>query len=347
MKDFFARTPMHRATLNALLFLMVSLLMMLQACASKQHAMPPLATVEGQKRHFSQGRIIDLETGKAIDFPTLIERMEPVDVVFVGEVHDNPEHHLIQVQLLQALMTRYAPPVAVAMEFFDTTRQPVLDRFMRGDLDETAFLKEVDWENAWRFPYRLYRPLLWVSRDKGSALLGINAPNRIVRKVARTGLESLTLEERNQVARDINLDNKAHREYLRSIFKQHGSDKKSPHAPENFDYFYQAQCVWDETMAQTIADYMADHMKAHGGKMIVFTGNGHILNRFGIPERVRRRLDVNVATILLYPLTERTTINKRAADYVWLTSNAKIGRTLKRPMKMPPLKTSIKGSTDK
>ena len=337
------KTPMHSAILNTFLFLLVPVLMMLQACASKHHVMPPLATVEGEKRHFSQGRIIDLKTGKAIDFPALIDRMGQVDVVFVGEVHNNPEHHLIQVQLLQALMTRYAPPVAVAMEFFDTTRQSVLDRFMKGDLDETAFLKEVDWENAWRFPYRLYRPLLWVSRDKGSALLGINAPNRIVRKVARTGLESLTPEERNQVAGDMDLDNKAHRDYLSSIFQQHDSDKKPTHSLGNFDYFYQAQCVWDETMAQTIADYM----KAHGGKMVVFTGNGHIVNRFGIPERLLRRVDLNVATILLYPLTERTTINKRLADYVWLTSDAKTGRTLKRPMKMPPLKTSIKGSTDK
>ncbi|EFK06772.1 conserved hypothetical protein [delta proteobacterium NaphS2] len=309
--------------------------------------MPPLATVEGEKRHFSQGRIIDLTTGKAIDFPALIDRMEPVDVIFVGEVHDNPEHHLIEVQLLQALMTRYAPPVAVAMEFFDTTRQSVLDRFMEGDLDETAFLKEVDWKNAWRFPYHLYRPLLWISKDKGSALVGINAPNRIVRKVARTGLESLTPEERNQVARDMDLDNKAHRDYLSSIFKQHASGKKPTRGLGNFDYFYQAQCVWDETMAQTIADYMANHMKAHGGKMVVFTGSGHIVNRFGIPERVLRRVDINAATILLYPLTERTTINKKLADYVWLTSDAKTGRTLKRPMKMPPLKTSIKGSTAK
>lgn len=334
---------MQRVTFITLLFIMVPVLMLLQACAVKHHVMPPLATVEGEKHHFSQGRIIDLKTGKAIDFPTLIDQLGPVNVIFVGEIHNNPEHHLIQVQLLQALMTRYAPPVAVAMEFFDTTRQSVLDRFMAGDLDENAFLKEVDWENAWRFPYRLYRPLLWVAKDKGSALLGINAPNRIVRKVARTGLESLPPEERNQIARDIDLKNNAHRDYLSSIFKQHGSGKKSPHGLGNFDYFYQAQCVWDETMAQTIADYI----KVHGGKMVVFTGNGHIVNRFGIPERVLRRVDINAATILLYPLTERTIINRRLADYVWLTSDSKTGRTLKRPTKMPPLKTSIKGNTDK
>ena len=312
-------------------------LMIFQACAPKKHVMPPLATVEGVQRHFSQGRIIDLETGEAIDFTDLILKLKPVDVIFVGEVHNNPEHHLIQVQLLQALMARYAPPLAVAMEFFDTTRQPALDRFMSGDLDETAFLKQVDWKNSWRFPYHLYRPILWVSQDKGAALLGINAPNAVVKKVARSGLESLTSEERNQVARDIDLDNKAHREYLSSIFKQHPFKKnpKQKHNMGNFDHFYQAQCVWDETMAETIAAYI----KAHGGKMVVFTGNGHIMNRFGIPDRVLRRVDVKTATIVLYPLTERSTINKGLADYVWLTSDSKTGRTMTRPTKMPHQKT--------
>ncbi len=305
--------------------------------------MPPLAKVEGMERHFSQGRIIDLKTGKAIDFPNLIKQLSPVDVIFIGEVHNNPEHHLIQVQLLQALMANDTPPPTVAMEFFDTTRQPVLDQFMKGDLDETAFLKQVDWKKGWRFPYHLYRPILWTSRDKGTVLLGINAPNSVVKKVARSGLKSLTAEERHQVARDIDLTNTAHRKYLDGIFKQHQTHKNLKHGMQKFDHFYQAQCVWDETMAETIAD----HMKAHGRKMVVFTGNGHIANNFGIPDRVLRRVDVKTATIVLYPLTERSTINKRMADYVWLTSDGKTGRTMTRPMKMPHKKTEIKGKTAK
>ena len=336
---------LHRDIRKFELFLIVlGFLMLLQACStSKKHMMPPLATVEGIERHFSQGRIIDLKTGEAIGFPDLIDQLKTVDVVFIGEVHNNPEHHLIQVQLLQALMASFTPPPAVAMEFFDTTRQPVLDRFMNGDLDETAFLKQVDWKKSWRFPYHLYRPILWTSRDKGTVLLGINAPNSVVKKVARSGLLSLTAEERRQVARDMDLTNTAHREFLDGIFKQHQTDKNLKHGMQNFDHFYQAQCVWDETMAETIAD----HMKAHGGKMVVFTGNGHIVNKFGIPDRVLRRVDVKTATIVLYPLTERTTINKRMADYVWLTSDSKTGRTMTRPMKMPHKKTEIKGKIEK
>ena len=312
---------------HALCLSVLCLLMLLEACAPKKSIMPPLATVEGIQRHFSQGRIIDLKTGKAVSFPDLIDQLKGIDVIFVGEVHNNPEHHLIQVQLLQTLLARDTPPPAVAMEFFDTTRQPVLDQFTNGDLDEATFLEQVDWKNSWRFPYHLYRPLLWASREKGTTILGINAPNRVVGKVAKSGLSSLTAEERNQVAKNIELGDADHREYLSGIFKQHQFHHKG--GMGNFDHFYQAQCVWDETMAETIADYM----KAKGGKMVVFTGNGHIINKFGIPDRVLRRLDMSMATIVLYPLTERTTINKRVADYVWLTSGCAVGRMMMRPMR--------------
>jgi len=69
--------------------------------------------------------------------------------------------------------------------------------------------------------------------------------------------------------------------------------------------------------------------------MVVFTGNGHITDRFGIPERVLRRLQVSLATIVLYPLTDRTIMNEKMADYIWLTSDSSAGRFMNRGGKQP------------
>jgi uncharacterized iron-regulated protein len=278
-------------------------------CSATGLRMPPLASIEGVPGHFAEGRIIDLKNGTSISFAQLIDDLQINDLIFVGEVHDNPEHHLMEVQILQALMARYGP-LTVAMEFFDTTQQPVLDRYMEKEESETVFLKDVDWRKSWSFPYHFYRPLVFAAKENGNTLIGINLPNSIVRKVARSGLDSLNPEERGHAAEEITLDNKAHRQYLSEVFKEH------PHADvDNFDYFYQAQCVWEDTMAENIAR----HLKNHAGKMVVFTGNGHIVNKFGIPDRVSRRTPVTMATILLYPLTDRLIINKNMADYIWLT----------------------------
>lgn len=314
----------HDRSYFFILILVFAIISVMSACSFKEVRMPPLASIEGIPGHFGMGRIIDLDKGKSISFEELIDQLQSRELIFVGEVHDNAEHHLIQVQILQALMARYGP-VTVAMEFFDQSRQPILDRYLEEEVSETVFLKDVDWDNEWSFPYHFYRPVIFLAKEKGRALLGINVPNNTVKKVARSGLDSLTPDERDQVATEINLDNQAHRDYLREVFKKHSHH----HQLKNFEYFYQAQCVWEETMAENIARYLADNK----GKMVVFTGNGHITNKYGIPDRVLKRIAANMATIVLYPLTDRLIINKNMADYVWLTSGCSSGehRVRRRP----------------
>jgi uncharacterized iron-regulated protein len=85
---------------------------------------------------------------------------------------------------------------------------------------------------------------------------------------------------------------------------------------KSFDYFYEAQCVWDDTMAENLTDYL----KTGDKKVIVFSGNGHVQYKFGIPDRTLRRHPVPAATIVLLPLEESSTIEKGMADYVWLTT---------------------------
>ena len=296
--------------------LLLMFFVFVNGCSTPKPKMPPLASIESVPGHFGEGRIIDLKKGKSISFEQFIDNLQANHLIFVGEVHDNPEHHLIEVQILQALMTRYGP-LSVAMEFFDTSRQPILDRYMKKDISETMFLKDIDWRNSWSFPYHFYRPLIFVAEEKGKTLIGINLPNKIVKKVARSGLNSLTPEERDHAAKEIDLDNRAHRNYLNEVFQQHSHPQIN-----NFDYFYEAQCVWEETMAENIVR----HIRNDKDKMVVLTGNGHIINKFGIPDRVSRRIPVNMATILLYPLTERSILNKNMADYVWLTSGCSSGR---------------------
>jgi len=297
-------------------FFLIAFSLIMGGCSAMGPKMPPLASVEGVPGHFAEGRIIDLNRGNSISFEALMDNLQEIDLIFVGEVHDNPEHHLIEVQILQALMSRYGP-LTVAMEFFDTTQQPALDRYINKDSNEPEFLNEVGWAKGWSFPYHFYRPLVVPARERGNRLIGINLPHRVVRKVARSGLESLTPEERGHAAEEIDLNNEAHRQYLSEVFTHHSHGEL-----EDFDYFYQAQCLWEDTMARNIAR----HLKENPGKMVVFTGNGHIIHRFGIPDRVLGRMPAKMATILLYPLTERLILNNNMADYAWLTSGCSAGR---------------------
>jgi uncharacterized iron-regulated protein len=267
------------------------------------------ALVDRISGRFFSGQIIHLETGNPQSFDALIEQLESKDLVFLGEVHSNPDHHLIQVQILQALMTRHGS-LTLAMEAFQESQQTDIDRYMAGLTTEAEFLDDIKWRENWGFDYHLYRPLLLLVREKQGRILGINAADAIVKKVARQGLNSLEPVERRQLANHIDLTNERHREYVREAYKMHAhGDLK------NFEYFYQAQCVWEDTMAENIAE----NLRENSDKMIVIAGNGHIIHKFGIPDRTLERVPVSLATVVLQPLLGLDDLEKGAADYVWFT----------------------------
>jgi len=283
----------------------------IQGCAGMKTHTPGMATIPGVSGHFRIGQIVDLNTGATLSFEQLIEQIASKDLIFVGEVHNNPEHHLIHVQIIQALMDRCGP-VTIAMESFQKTKQESLDRYLQGELTEEEFLKEVNWSEEWGYEYHFYRPLILLARQNMSRILAINAPHDIVRKVAREGLKSLSVVEKGKLAKEIDLNDRAHYTFLRKIYEQHSHTEL-----KKFDYFYEAQCVWEDTMAHNLAEYLKENRR----KLIAFTGNGHIINKFGIPDRTMRRFPVSMVTIIPYPLKEHVEIKKEIADYVWLTTH--------------------------
>ncbi len=316
------------------LLVMAVVLFMLQGCGTIKRMHPPMATLPGTPGHFRIGRILDVKARKAISFQKLIEDLSSKDVIFLGEVHDNPEHHLIQVQILQAINARCGP-TDVAMEAFQRPRQDALDRYLEDKISEETFLQTVDWKRSWGYDYHLYRPLLLWAKGSHSRILAVNAPIDAVRKVARQGLSSLTPDERNAIAEEIDLTHQAHRDYLRQVYDRHRHGEL-----ESFDYFYQAQCVWEDTMAENISAFL----KEGRSKLVVIAGNGHLVNKYGIPDRTLKRIPVAVATLLPFPIHGKTDIDGEVADYVWLTPEAphrfrffhEMKRKPKTPKKEPP-----------
>ncbi|MCU0596981.1 MAG: ChaN family lipoprotein [Desulfobacterota bacterium] len=278
-------------------------------CTGLRHPQPQTGTVEGLAERFRPGQIVDLARGEAVDFEELIARLSSKDLIFVGEAHDNPDHHLIQIQILQAVASR-SPSLTMGMEFFQRPHQPILDRYIEGESTEKEFLEAVDWKRSWGFDYRFYRPLMQFARERKYRVLALNAPNTLVRKVARSGLKSLEPSERDQLPKDIDLLQDGHRAFLRRLYEEH-----APHDLKEFEFFYEAQCVWEETMASTLAE----HLGPGKNRLIAFTGNGHIVNKFGIPDRTVRRVPASVVTVMPYPLNGQETIDRSSADYVWFT----------------------------
>ena len=56
------------------------------------------------RNHPLAGRIWDVSSDRFIDRETLVERLARADFVLLGERHDNPDHHMLQAEVLRSLI---------------------------------------------------------------------------------------------------------------------------------------------------------------------------------------------------------------------------------------------------
>ncbi|HEY9749816.1 MAG TPA: ChaN family lipoprotein [Allocoleopsis sp.] len=245
----------------------------------------------------------------------VLRQLANADVVYLGETHDNLADHQAQLEIIQALHQKQ-PQLAIALEMFQRPYQPVLDRYLAGQISEAELRQQSQFDQRWGYNWEYYAPILRFAKANRLPLVALNTPTEITRKVARQGLDSLTASDRQFVppATEIRTDNHAYRQRIQKIYEEIHQGHSSS---SNFEQFFQAQVLWDETMAERIAEFATTHPNY---QIVVLAGQGHIIYGDGIPSRVTRRLqgipNFVQRIVLLNP--EDTKEESRAiADYVW------------------------------
>ena len=86
---------------------------------------------------------VDPATRETIAPEKLLRAISRKQAVLLGEQHDLAEHHRWQLQMITEL---YAinPDIVIGFEMFSRRVQPVLDRWVRGELTVDGFLEEVN-----------------------------------------------------------------------------------------------------------------------------------------------------------------------------------------------------------
>lgn len=256
----------------------------------------------------AEGEVTALGPTGFISESTLVDELGKASLVCLGEQHDNVVHHAQQRRLASALVEHARAagrPVALGLEMFSLPTQPSLDAFTRGEIDEDTLLERTDYARRWGFDFGFYRDTIQVFASRHAPLLALNAPREWTKAVAKAGptaLEELGAELR---AEDLALDDPEHQHFFASAMGafhpgQHGKThaETSPNAAEAHrahgspaidwakEPFYVAQVVWDETMAKTAAQWVAQEPS---GLVVVLAGAGHC-HRSAIPRRFERRL---------------------------------------------------------
>lgn len=161
-------------------------------CSGLVHAQDKLPT-----DHPLAGKLWDANSRSFIDEATLLTRLNSVDVLLLGEIHDNPQHHAFQEKLLQARIDAGARP-ALLMEQLDSASQPALDAALANTTRDEA-LSTIN--GLIKFSNRQdYTQLLSTAYDNHLPVIAANVPSQRLQPTIWRGFGALEADELKRLA---------------------------------------------------------------------------------------------------------------------------------------------------
>ena len=220
--------------------------------------------------------------GKKVSYEKMLKDLRGQDVVLIGELHNNPISHWLELEITQALAEQRQ--LVLGAEMFERDNQLALTNYLQGKitakgLDSSARL----WKN-----YKTdYAPLVNFAKEKNLPFIATNVPRKYASLVSRSGFESLeklTDEEKSwmapqPIAYDANLPG-----YQKMLTMM--GEHTSPNMPK-------AQALKDATMAHFLFSNWTP-----GLLFIHYNGSYHSEYHEGISWYLKRsKADIKIITI--------------------------------------------------
>ncbi|MCX7897505.1 MAG: ChaN family lipoprotein [Rhodocyclaceae bacterium] len=229
-------------------------------------------------------------SGALLSPSVLFERMAGKRVVLLGERHDSAEDHRWQLYTLIQLHAR-RPTMALALEMFPRRLQPVLDRWVAGELSEEEFLRQSEWKKVWGYDARDYLPLFHFARMQRLPMLAVNVDRSLIEAIGQKGWEGVPTSQKEGLTRPAP-PSESYRKALRQVFDHHPAKARGEEA---FPFFVEAQTAWDRAMAEGIADFLR---KTPNALVVGIVGAGHVRHGHGIAHQLKDLGIVDVGALL-------------------------------------------------
>lgn len=267
-------------------------------------------------------RVFATKEKRFIDLEAMVADLARADVVFIGEQHDDPGTHRLEIAILEGIARRRSN-VIVALEMFERDVQQQVDDYLAGKITEADFLKT---SRPWPRYATDYKPLIEFAKAKGWRVVAGNVPRRYASQVGKSGLsaaDKLPAAERSFLAKEFSCPSDDYFKRFTEAMGAHPGDSKD--APKMdaamIERMYQAQCVKDETMAESIT--MASQA-APNALVIHYNGAFHSDFRLGTAARTKQRLPkANIKVVSAMPVENLDATNtdkdRKRGDYLLFT----------------------------
>ena len=145
------------------------------------------------------GRVWDVGQRRFIEPHEAERRLASADIALLGETHDSPAHHDLELRLLRAAVAQGRRPT-VGMEQIDIDREAAVERAIAEGGDAQAVNAAAGIAAHW--PWPLYAPIVSFALHEKLPLVALNLPRTRTRRIVHEGLAALGAGEASRLALD-------------------------------------------------------------------------------------------------------------------------------------------------
>jgi uncharacterized iron-regulated protein len=241
--------------------------------------------------------------GKEVAYSKMIKDLEQADIVFFGELHNNPICHWLELEVTRDLYAKEIQNLVLGAEMFETDNQLLLNEYIENFISQKSFEQEARlWPN-----YKTdYKSIVSFAKENSLSFIATNVPRRYASSVFKDGLEQL--EKLPEYSKVFIAPLPIKEDYDLPCYKKmlemdmHG-------VTENPKYYPQAQMIKDATMAHFIYGNWSE-----GELFLHFNGNYHSDNKEGIIWYLRQlKPDLKIVVI---STVEQERVDKLDQDHM-------------------------------
>jgi len=265
----------------------------------------PAQSSDSPERHPLLDRVWDARARTFIDDATIVNRAVGARFVLLGEVHDNPRHHVLRYDVVAAMIAHNRAP-AIAMEQIDRDRQAVVTALMGAPRPTPAAVADVGGIKGSNWNWDYYAPFVTLAIEHRLPLIAANLSRDAAREVARKGFAALGPSRAAVLAIESSWD-PAREQALRELITEGHCGMSPGPAIEGMT---KAQRARDAVMAEAIAG------EPDRGTVLI-TGNGHVRRDWGVPFYLARYVPtLSAGDLLVVGYLEVDAERTRPEEYV-------------------------------
>ncbi|WP_019620347.1 ChaN family lipoprotein [Amphritea japonica] len=252
--------------------------------------------------------IYSTQSGLSISYTKLLNELTTSRFILVGEKHDNPHHHQLELMLLQDLQNK--SHTRVVLEMLDEQQTSNLDELT--PRNKTEEIKDILNWNDRSWPWDDYGPLISSALANGNQIAAGNLSKPLLMQIYK---HSLPEEARFETV-------KAVPETIQAAILQQVYDSHCQAIPlTQMEPMAQIQISRDASMA-----FAMNHQLPANAQSILFAGAFHARKDSGVPLHLKMLSEEKSSTLLLIEIEEEETQDrglseedKKLADYIWFT----------------------------